>query len=168
MVYQYDKSWLNFKDFLEEYGKDSKDSFVELDRRKGEEFEQKKPLFYFICILILIICAVAIKDGEDWESYCWGIVPVFLLLNIACYYYVFLIMFFILWYEKRICNLNTVYLALLVAIQILGYIFIDVYDDFWLRIFHSMSLLILICILFITTAEIYRKKMVQKATPGRL
>jgi len=155
-VFLYDEAWLNFDTFVDVYGKTGENPYIVLTDVKRTEFDDRKVEFLLASIMSLFLFFFIVGNKDDTEAFAWGIFLIFMLLAPTCYYYSFLMMLMIVFYKRRINLINTLYLVLLLVVQIIGYV-IDFYEDFLLHIYYELSFVMFNYFLFLAISELYRK-----------
>ena len=99
MVFLYEASWEDPISFAFEYGQSGEEVESVLNRAKGAEISRRRPMFLLYSLVVLTLSGLALLRVPDEEALAWGIVPIFMILNVSDYYYSFLVINAVVWYH---------------------------------------------------------------------
>jgi hypothetical protein len=153
MVFLYDETWSDRTGFLSTYGKGSENPNEMLNRVKGEEFEGRRTVFLFSALSLVLLAALAVRSRPPPEAFFWGVVPLFMLLNISHYYYALLALGVAVWCDGGRRDRRVLYAAGLFLMQSLGHL-VRLSGDFSLHTYATASLMLFAFVLLITCAEL--------------
>ena len=165
MVFLYDETWEDSKSFALAYGSTEEAAEAVVNRVKSAEARNRRATFLLFSLSVLALCALAVIGRPDDEALAWGAVPVFMLLNLANYYYAFLILNAVVWYRDS--GRRTVPLTLLTALQVLV-LWIEIAVDYPLRATALSSLAFFLFVLALLCVELIgNRKRIGRRLAGR-
>ncbi|MDD5005294.1 MAG: hypothetical protein PHS93_02170 [Candidatus Omnitrophica bacterium] len=156
MVALYDPSWSDYNKFEKAYGSTKENPFIMLTDVKRAELKQKSKEFVLFSMFFLFLFFLLVKNKDDIEAFVWGIFLIFMLLMPCNYYYSFLFMLAVILYRRKADFANTLFLAVLFLIQIVGYVIL-LENSFLLNVFYQVSFLLLVYFVGLVAFELYRE-----------
>jgi hypothetical protein len=151
MVFLYDESWEDPVNFALAYGSTAEEAETVANRVKGAEAGERGASFLLFSLSVLALSAFAVIGRPDEEALAWGMVPVFMLLNLSDYYYAFLIVNAAVWY--RCAGRRPLPLMLLTAVQVVV-LWVGIAADYPLRATALASLVFFLFVLALLGLEL--------------
>jgi hypothetical protein len=100
MVFLHDENAEDPISFSDAYGRTTAQVEATYSRVKAAELESRRGAFLLSVLSILALAALAATGVPDDEALAFGALPVFMLLTLSNYYYVFLIVNAVAWYKS--------------------------------------------------------------------
>jgi hypothetical protein len=117
MVFLYDGTWESADAFADAYGTTGVEGDALVNKVKRAEARTRRAAFLLSCAAVLALAALVAVGRPDGEALAWGAAPVFMLLTLSDYYYVFLVVCAVTWYRGS--GRRPLPLLLLIATQAL-------------------------------------------------
>ncbi|MBN1354132.1 MAG: hypothetical protein JW994_05660 [Candidatus Omnitrophica bacterium] len=160
-------SWKTPLAFHKAYGNTEIEPFELFIDAVKAAFHRHRHMFLLFAVCSMILFSIMAVRVSDAKAFGWG---TFLLFALTCptnYYYIFLMLLVINFYEDRINLINTANIALLFLLQITGYIVDNRMGHFYLGIHYTLSVFILFYFVYLAIAESIHLRIPPRSEPDR-